>query len=68
MTNPFDDPRIQHLVLVNERREYSLWPSFADVPAGWSTVHGPDSREECVGFVEANWADPTGLRTRRVTR
>ena len=36
MTNPFDDPDGRFLVLVNHEGQYSLWPSFSEVPAGWS--------------------------------
>lgn len=57
MSNPFDDADAKFLVLVNEEGQHSLWPIFADVPAGWTTVHGEDSREACVAYVEANWTD-----------
>jgi MbtH protein len=57
MTNPFDDPDGTFLVLVNEENQHSLWPSFADVPAGWTVAHGPASRQECLDHVEAHWTD-----------
>ncbi len=57
MTNPFDDEDGVFLALVNEERQYSLWPEFADVPAGWTTVYGPDSRKKCLQYVEDNWLD-----------
>ncbi len=44
MTNPFDNPAVQHRVLVNDEGQHSLWPEFADIPAGWRAVHGPVSR------------------------
>ncbi|WP_431773961.1 MbtH family protein [Streptomyces cucumeris] len=48
--NPFDADG-EFLVLVNERRQHSLWPLFADVPAGWSTAHGPCPRQEALDWV-----------------
>ncbi|MDX6740067.1 MbtH family protein [Actinocorallia sp. A-T 12471] len=57
MTNPFDDAEGVFLVLVNAEGQHSLWPSFAEVPAGWTTVHGPASRAACAEYVEANWTD-----------
>ncbi|HET6704825.1 MbtH family protein [Amycolatopsis sp.] len=54
--NPFDDDTIQHRVLVNAEGQYSLWPSFAEVPAGWTVTHGPTSRAECLDYVERTWA------------
>lgn len=64
-TNPFDDADGRFLVLVNDEGQHSLWPSFAQVPGGWTTVFGEDSRDACLAYVEANWAD---LRPRSLTR
>jgi MbtH protein len=55
--NPFDDTDATFLVLVNEEGQYSLWPSFAEVPAGWTQVMGPDSRSACIEHVESVWTD-----------
>ena len=57
MANPFDDDSIQHLALVNDEGQYSLWPFFAEVPAGWRVVLGPDSRQACLEHIERNWTD-----------
>lgn len=56
-TNPFDDENGTFLVLVNAEGQHSLWPVFAEVPAGWTTAHGPASRQECLDHVERNWTD-----------
>ncbi|GAA2489799.1 MbtH family protein [Streptomyces sp. NPDC059506] len=57
MSNPFENPDGTYLVLVNDEGQHSLWPSFADVPAGWTTVHGPDDRTACVAYVDTHWTD-----------
>ncbi|MCG1055451.1 MbtH family protein [Mycetohabitans sp. B5] len=57
MTNPFDDPNGSFLVLVNSENQHSLWPSFAEVPAGWQVVHGPDTRQACLDYVNTHWTD-----------
>ncbi|MGW4207275.1 MbtH family protein [Lentzea sp. NPDC004789] len=57
MTNPFDDPDGVFLVLVNHENQHSLWPEFAAVPDGWTRVHGPASRTECLDYVEREWTD-----------
>ena len=57
MTNPFDDADAEFRVLVNAEGQHSLWPAFADVPAGWTTVFGPESRSDCIGYVTDNWKD-----------
>jgi len=56
--NPFDDPDGEFLVLVDDQGRHSLWPSFADVPPGWTVAHGPDTRPACLASIEANWTDP----------
>ncbi|MEU6595208.1 MbtH family protein [Streptomyces sp. NPDC046881] len=64
MSNPFDDENGSFLVLSNDEGQFSLWPEHVDVPAGWSTVHGPDGRQACLDHVERNWTDmrPRSLR------
>lgn len=56
-TNPFDDENGEFYALVNDEAQYSLWPTFADVPAGWTVVHGPGTRQAALEFVEATWTD-----------
>ncbi|MBB5158477.1 MbtH family protein [Saccharopolyspora phatthalungensis] len=57
MTNPFEDPEGRYLVLVNDEGQHSLWPTFVEIPAGWTKVHGEDTRDACLAYVEENWTD-----------
>ncbi len=57
MTNPFDNEDGVFLVLINDERQYSLWPDFLDVPAGWTVAQGPASRADSLAFVEREWTD-----------
>ncbi len=63
MSNPFDDADGVFLVLVNHENQHSLWPNFADIPAGWSKVFGPSDRAACLEYIEEHWTDmrPTSL-------
>jgi uncharacterized protein YbdZ (MbtH family) len=56
-TNPFDNADGTFLVLVNDENQHSLWPVFAEVPAGWRTVFGPAAKEPCIDYVDENWTD-----------
>ncbi len=49
--NPFDDDNGTFYVLVNNEEQHSLWPTFADVPAGWRVVHGEATRAECLEYI-----------------
>ena len=57
MTNPFDDDSGRFYALINDEGQYSLWPTFADVPSGWRVVFGEDSRQAVLDYIEANWTD-----------
>ncbi|HVW44156.1 MAG TPA: MbtH family protein [Amycolatopsis sp.] len=57
MTNPFDDDSGRFYALVNDEGQYSLWPTFAEVPAGWRVVFGEDSRQAVLDYIETNWTD-----------
>lgn len=56
-SNPFDDPEGTFLVLVNDEGQYSLWPSFAEVPAGWSVALAATDRQSAVEYVNTRWTD-----------
>ncbi|GAS86143.1 MbtH family protein [Mycolicibacterium brisbanense] len=63
-TNPFDDESGTFVVLVNDEDQFSLWPAFADRPAGWRVAFGEGSRSDCLAYVEQTWTDlrPRSLR------
>ncbi|MBO2451311.1 MbtH family protein [Actinomadura barringtoniae] len=57
MTNPFEDADGTYLVLVNDEGQHSLWPSFAEVPAGWTVAKNEDTRQACLDYINENWTD-----------
>lgn len=63
MANPFEEKDVNYTVLRNDEGQHSLWPAFADVPAGWTVAHGPARRPECMDYVQEHWVD---LRPRSV--
>jgi uncharacterized protein YbdZ (MbtH family) len=69
-TNPFDDENGTFYALVNDEGQYSLWPTFVPVPAGWTVQHGPDTRRACLDHIETNWTDlrPKSLIARMESR
>jgi MbtH protein len=52
MVDPFETESGEYLVLRNDEGQFSLWPGFAEVPAGWQVVAGPESRQNCLARVE----------------
>jgi len=64
MENPFDNPEGIFSVLVNDEGQYSLWPVFAETPAGWRAELSERSRAECLTYINEHWTDmrPRSLR------
>ncbi|MGH9238268.1 MAG: MbtH family protein [Vicinamibacterales bacterium] len=65
MTNPFDDPEADYIVLVNDEEQHSLWPANLPVPGGWTAVGPRGRRADCLAWVESHWTD---LRPRSLAR
>jgi MbtH protein len=57
MTNPFEDENGTYHVLINEEGQHSLWPTFIDVPQGWTIIHKSDTRAACLEFINQHWTD-----------
>lgn len=57
MANPFEDENGEYLVLTNQEAQYSLWPSFREIPAGWNAVGPRGKRQICLEWIEAHWTD-----------
>jgi uncharacterized protein YbdZ (MbtH family) len=53
-------------VLINDEEQHSLWPTFADVRAGWRMVYGEADRAAGLDYIEHNRPDirPKSLRER----
>lgn len=65
MTNPFENEKGKYLVLINVEGQYSIWPAFLDIPSGWETIYGEESRRICLDYINLNWIDmrPNSLKT-----
>ena len=64
-TNPFEDDTAEYLVLINEEAQYSLWPQFKEIPAGWTATGPRGNRQECLAWIDENWTD---MRPRSLVR
>jgi MbtH protein len=58
-----DDPTI-YTVVVNHEEQYSIWPEFKEIPAGWKAAGKTGSKEECLAYIKEVWTDmrPLSLR------
>lgn len=46
-----------YYVVRNHEDQYSLWPVFRKVPAGWDVIGEPATRAACLARIEALWTD-----------
>jgi uncharacterized protein YbdZ (MbtH family) len=60
MIDPFDDTTGQFKVLINDRQQHSLWPSFAKVPRGWEVVLDDTDRDSALKYVSGYSSDIAG--------
>ncbi|WP_084212065.1 MbtH family protein [Pseudonocardia acaciae] len=67
MDNPFDDPNGTFHVLTNIEGQHSLWPTFADIPTGWTIALANVDRQRCIDYIEKNWTDMRPLTLVRKT-
>jgi MbtH protein len=67
MSDDKDDATIYN-VLVNHEEQYSIWPDYRDVPAGWRKSGKTGIKSECLGYIKDVWTDmrPMSLRTHMV--
>ena len=55
---------INYLVVINQEAQYSIWPEFKPLPAGWKTIGKQGTKEECLAYIKEVWSDmrPQSLR------
>ena len=64
MTSCFDREDGVFRVLVNHEEQYSLWPEWKAIPAGWTDTGVLGDKPTCLDYVEKTWTDmrPLSLR------
>ncbi|MFT7773019.1 MbtH family protein [Roseateles sp.] len=64
-TSCFDREDETFIALVNQEEQYSLWPHWKAVPAGWTPVAGVKGpKQQVLEHIEKTWTDmrPRSLR------
>jgi MbtH protein len=52
-------------VVVNHEEQYSIWPTFKEIPLGWTDVGKSGSKEECLAYIQEVWTDMQPLSLRK---
>lgn len=52
-------------VVINHEEQYSIWPDYKEIPAGWRAVGKKGLKPECLEYIEQVWTDMRPLSLRR---
>jgi MbtH protein len=52
-------------VVLNDEEQYSIWPVYREIPAGWRAVPMRGSKADCLAYIEKVWTDMRPLSLRR---
>jgi MbtH protein len=52
-------------VLVNDEEQYSIWPSYKDIPLGWKDVGKQGNKADCLAYIKEVWTDMRPLSLRK---
>lgn len=60
----FDSKDTTFRVVVNHEEQYSIWPDYKDLPAGWQDTGFGGNKQDCLARIEQVWVDmrPLSLR------
>ncbi|MGJ4999008.1 MbtH family protein [Bradyrhizobium sp. HKCCYLS3077] len=61
----FDRDDVTFAVVVNHEEQYSIWPTFKEIPNGWTAVGVTGSKKECLDHIEQVWTDMRPLSLRK---
>jgi MbtH protein len=54
-----------YTVVVNHEEQYSIWPEYKEIPAGWKAVGKVGTKQECLDYINEKWTDMRPLSLRR---
>ncbi|WP_394836379.1 MbtH family NRPS accessory protein [Pendulispora rubella] len=58
------DDETVYVVVMNHEEQYSIWPDYKDLPAGWNAVGKKGPKKDCLSYIDEVWTDmrPLSLR------
>jgi MbtH protein len=60
-----DDDSQVFLVVVNDEGQYSIWPDFKALPAGWRETGFRGLKKDCLAHIAEVWTDMRPLSLQR---
>ncbi|MFT4928494.1 MAG: MbtH protein [Phenylobacterium sp.] len=62
------DKEAQYHVVRNHQAQYSIWPAFKALPAGWCLVDQSGSKAVCLEYIKRVWTDMRPLSVKRTEK
>ena len=55
----------EYLIVINHEEQYSIWPSYKEIPKGWNQVDKPGTKSQCLEYIKEHWTDMRPLSLRK---
>jgi len=52
-------------VVVNHEEQYSIWPTYKEIPLGWKDAGFSGTKEQCLAYIKEVWTDMRPLSLRK---
>lgn len=64
------DNEDRYQVVISDEDQYSIWPTWRDIPKGWRSDKMEGSKEECLSYIKKVWTDmkPKSLKEQETKR
>ncbi|MDR6474425.1 MbtH protein [Burkholderia sp. OAS925] len=59
------DENSNFVVVVNDEEQYSIWPDYKAIPAGWREAGKSGRKDECLQWIDEVWTDMRPLSLRK---
>lgn len=59
------DENTRFTVVVNDEEQYSIWPEYKAIPAGWRDAGKSGLKAECLAWIDEVWTDMRPLSLRK---
>lgn len=54
-----------YVVVVNHEEQYSIWPEYKEIPAGWKNAGKTGPKQACLDHIAEVWTDMRPLSLRK---
>lgn len=56
---------LQYYVVKSIEEQYSIWPTYKPIPAGWEAVGEGRKKADCLAYIDEVWTDMRPLSLRK---